>query len=195
MIQAKDLAASNHGLPPHTDLTFWYSHHVAEFIYCVKHEATGGQTLVVDGFCVAKDFQKEYPEYFKILAETPVQFWRVQHEHQYFFRPVKPIIELDNKGDVVAVRFSHKNCTSILPFEQIEIFYEAYRTFSSYLNNRDRQYRFRFEAGDCLLVQNFRVLHGRTKFDPQSGPREMKVAYIEWDYFVARNFYQNFYQK
>lgn len=187
---AKDLAASTHGLPPHTDLTFWYGHRVAEFIYCVKHQANGGQTLVVDGFCVAKEFQKQHPEYFQILAETPVEFWRVQHEHQYFFRPLRPIIELDNWGEVAAVRFSHKNCTPILPFDQIEKFYEAYRAFSSYLNHPDYQYRFRFEAGDCLLVQNFRALHGRTAFDPSSGSREMKVAYIEWDYFQGRYFYQ-----
>ncbi|MBO1351998.1 MAG: TauD/TfdA family dioxygenase [Hormoscilla sp. GUM202] len=187
---AKDLAASTHGLPPHTDLTFWYGHRVAEFIYCVKHEAAGGQTLIADSFRVTKDFQEQQPDYFKILSETPVQFWRVQHEHQYFFRPVRPILELGDRGEVAAVRFSYKNCTPILPFDKIEGFYEAYRAFSSYLNNPDYQYRFRFESGDCLLVQNFRVLHGRTAFDPASGPREMKVAYIEWDYFQARYFYQ-----
>lgn len=186
----KDIAASSHSLSSHTDISFRYGHRVAEFLYCVKNEATGGQTFVMDGFCVARDFQKQHPDYFKILAETPIQFWRVRHENQYFFRPVRPIIELDNEGEVIAVRFSHKNCMPILPFDQVEGFYKAYRAFFSYLNHPDYQYHFRFEPGDCLLVQNFRSLHGRTAFDPTSGSRKITVAYTEWDYFQARYFYQ-----
>ena len=186
----KDLAATSHGIPPHNDLTFWCGHRVAQFIHCAENHAAGGQTFVMDGFRVANDFRQNHPEYFQILAETPVQFWRVQHEHQYFFRPVGSIIELDKQGNVAAVRFSHKNCAPQLPFDQIERFYQAYTAFSRYLNNLDYQYRFRLTAGDCLLIQNFRVLHGRTDYDASVGPRDFRVAYMEWDYFLARYFYQ-----
>lgn len=187
----KDLPSTITGdLPFHTDLTFWDGHRVAQFIYCVKHEAVGGESLAVDGFCIARDFQKNHPDYFQILTETPVQFRRLDRNHQYFYRTVSPIIELDNQGEVAAVRFSHKNCNPILPFDQIEGFYEAYRAFCGYINNSDYLYRFRLEAGDCFLFQNFRTLHGRTAFDPASGARELQVAYVEWDYFQARYFYQ-----
>jgi len=54
------------------------------------------------------------------------------------------------------------------------------------LKNPDYQYRYYLQPGDCLLVQNFRVLHGRTGFDPYSGQRHIEVGYIDWDYFVAR---------
>ncbi|MFB2970466.1 TauD/TfdA family dioxygenase [Aerosakkonema sp. BLCC-F183] len=186
----KDLAATSHGIPPHNDLTFWYGHRTTQFIHCAKNEAAGGQTFTIDGFRVAKDFRENHPDYFQILAETPIQFWRVQHEHQYFFRPVASIIEVDKAGNTTAIRFSHKNCVPQLPFDQLERFYEAYTAFSRYLNNPDYQYRFRLTAGDCLLIQNFRALHGRTDYDATVGARDFRVAYMEWDYFLARYFYQ-----
>lgn len=38
----------------------------------------------------------------------------------------------------------------------------------------------------CIIVQNFRVLHGRQSFTPSSGARHLKVAYFEWSYMTAR---------
>ncbi|NEO29403.1 MAG: hypothetical protein F6K36_02905 [Symploca sp. SIO3C6] len=56
-----------------------------------------------------------------------------------------------------------------------------------YLNNPTYQYCFRLEAGDCLLVQNFRVLHGRKAFNPNSGSRHLEVAFVEWNDFTGRH--------
>ena len=186
----KGLSSTVKALPPHNDLTYCSSHRLVQFIYCSEIHATGGESLVVDGFHVAQKFRQDYPDYFKILVETPLNFWRVQHEHQYFFNSNQTIIELDRDSNLTAIRFSQKNCMPHLPFEQIESFYQAYTAFSRYMNNLDYRYCFRLQAGECLLMQNFRILHGRTAFDPNSGSREMRVGYIDWDYFLARHFYQ-----
>ena len=187
---AQDVAGSTYDLPAHTDLTFWYGHRVAAFIHCLQHEASGGDTFVLDGYRVANDFRQNHPDDFRLLVETPVQFCRVQHSHKYFFRPTRTIIELDWNGKIEAVRFSHKNFYPNLPFDKLERFYEAYRNFTGYVNNPKYQYRFHFQPGDCLLMQNFRVLHGRTAFDLSSGNRKIKVGYVEWDYFLASYFYK-----
>lgn len=186
----RDIAATSNALTPHTDLTFWCNHKVTEFLYSVTNDTIGGESLVVDGFSVARDFREDHPIDFRILAETPVPFCRVEPEYQYSFRHKHSIIELDSEGEIVAVRFSHKNCTPILPPEEIEAFYQAYIAFSHYLKNPDYQYHFRLEPGDCLLMQNFRILHGRTAFEATSGSREFRVGYIEWDYVLGRDFYQ-----
>ncbi|NEQ75304.1 MAG: taurine catabolism dioxygenase TauD [Okeania sp. SIO2C9] len=186
----RDIAATSNTLTPHTDLSFWCNHKVTEFLYSVTNDTIGGESLVVDGFSVARDFREDHPNDFRILAETLIPFCRVEPEYQYSFRPKHSIIELDREDEIVAVRFSHKNCTPILPAEQIEAFYQAYITFSHYLKNQDYQYRFRLEPGDCLLMQNFRILHGRTAFESNSGSREFRVGYIEWDYVLGRYFYQ-----
>ncbi|NES79847.1 MULTISPECIES: TauD/TfdA family dioxygenase [Okeania] len=189
--EAKDLFATAHGLPPHTDFTFWQGNRVAQFLYCVENNALGGDSMVVDGFRVANDFRQDHPDHFQTLVKTPVQFWLYNDKLKYFFCPENPIIELDHEGRVAALRFHYKNYILNLPFEQMESFYEAYSRFFNYLKNPDYQYCFRLKPGECLLVQNFRVLHGRTAFDPTSGSREIKTAYMEWDYLIGRrNFEQ-----
>ncbi|NEO91746.1 MAG: hypothetical protein F6K56_16480 [Moorea sp. SIO3G5] len=38
------------------------------------------------------------------------------------------------------------------------------------------------QAGDCLLFNNSRMLHGRKYFDPSTGFRYLETAAVEWDY-------------
>ncbi|MEM9925888.1 MAG: TauD/TfdA family dioxygenase, partial [Cyanobacteria bacterium P01_D01_bin.50] len=47
-------------------------------------------------------------------------------------------------------------------------------------------YCFRLEPGDCLFVQNFRMLHGRKAFKPGSGSRHLEIAYMDWSYFAGK---------
>lgn len=190
-LKARESPSSNEGctLPPHNDLSYWQGHRVAQFIYCVKHKAIGGESLLVDGFRAARDFRQHYPDFFQILADTPVKFWLLDHKHKYFFCNTASIFELDLSGNVSTVRFSQRNCRPHLPFEQVDIFYQAYSKFFHYLKNPDYQYHFRLKPRDCLLFQNFRVLHGRTAFDSTTGSRKLKSGYLDWDFFSGR---QNF---
>ena len=191
---SKELFRTGASLALHTDNGYRsYKHRMAQFLYCAENSVSGGESLVVDGFCIAKDLCSKYPDYFKILAETPVQFLRIQHEQEYFYPPTNPIFELDKQDNIIGIRFCERNCLPVLPFEQMESFYKAYEILVyEYLNNPNYQYCFQLKAGDCLVLQNYRVLHGRNAFDFSSGIRELRAAYIEWDLFLARYHYRQF---
>ncbi len=186
--QARDLSLSSdgHGLSPHTDITFIAGPRLVQFLYCVENQARGGESVVVDGFKIAEDFRGRHPEYFRILSTTPVTFSQRFQDWRYCFSHTTPILACSETGLVRDVYFSHKNLTVTLPFEQVDDFYAAYNTFFEYVKDPVYQYQFRLEAGDCLMVQNFRILHGRLAFQPQSGPRHLEVAYMDWSYFTAR---------
>ena len=189
----QDLSLSYAGdaLSPHTDLTFIPAPRIVQLLYCVENQAVGGESVLVDGYRVARDFREHHPSYFKILSETPVQFRQFYQQWDYFVSQTTPIIKLDEAGEVADIYFSHKNFGLNIPFEQMEEFYEAYTAFAGYLKNPAYQYWFRMEAGDCQLVQNFRVLHGRNAFDPSSGPRHLEISYMEWTYYAGlRDFEQ-----
>ncbi|MEM6613821.1 MAG: TauD/TfdA family dioxygenase [Cyanobacteria bacterium P01_C01_bin.72] len=178
-------------LPAHNDLSYWGGHRLAQFLYCVEHQAIGGESILVDGFRIAEDFRQDYPHYFQLLVETPVQFWLLDQNHQYLFCNTAPILECDRLGNLTTVRFSKRNCRPQLPFAQLEDFYQAYNTFFRYLKNPAYQYQFCLEPQDCLLFQNFRILHGRTAFNPASGKRKLNAGYLDWNFFVGRkNFVQ-----
>lgn len=183
----QDLSLSYDGdaLSPHTDLTFIPAPRIVQLLYCIENQAVGGESVLVDGYRVAQDFREHHPDYFKILSETPVQFRQFYQQWDYFVSQTTPIIKLDAAGKVSDLYFSHKNFGLNIPFEQMEAFYEAYIAFASYLKNPAYQYGFRMEPGDCQIVQNFRVLHGRKAFDPGSGPRHLEIAYMEWMYYAG----------
>jgi len=179
------------GLPLHNDLSYWGRHHLVQFLYCLEHQAIGGESTLVDGFRVAQDFRQDYPNYFQLLVETPVQFWLVDRNHQYRFCNTSPILECDRDGNLSTVRFSKRNCRPHLPFEQLEDFYQAFNLFFHYLKKPDYQYQFRLKPHNCLLFQNFRILHGRTAFDPSTGNRKLNSGYVDWDFFVGRRNFQH----
>ncbi|MDJ0620299.1 MAG: TauD/TfdA family dioxygenase [Calothrix sp. MO_192.B10] len=182
------LSAVGHALSPHTDMTYMPgAPRAVQLLYCVENEASGGESILVDGFRVARDFRHHHPDYFRILSQTSATFRQLFSKWEYYVSQTTPIFKLDEAGEVSDVYFSHKNFGLNLPFDQVESFYEAYYALFRYLNNPTYQYCFPLEAGDCLLVQNFRVLHGRKAFNPSSGSRHLEVAFVEWNYFTGRH--------
>lgn len=189
--QDLSLSAEGHALSFHTDITFLPTPPIVQLLYCVENEASGGSSTLVDGFRVASDFRQDCPHYFEILTQTPVTFWQLYQDWDYYVSQTTPIIKLNETGEVTNIFFSHKNLGLYLPFEQVERFYEAYYAFFRYITNKAYEYCFRMQAGDCLLVQNFRIMHGRKAFAASSGSRHLEVAYMDWNYFAGRrDFYQ-----
>ncbi|NES02958.1 MAG: taurine catabolism dioxygenase TauD [Okeania sp. SIO2F4] len=184
---SSDLSVSSEGnaLSLHTDLTYLNSPSVIQCLYCVENDANGGESIIVDGFRLAADLRKNHPDYFHVLANTPVKFKQFIDRWGYLFSRTSPIIQTNDKNEVVGISYSHKNLEIDLPYEQMTIFYEAYDMFLKYLNNLDYRYSYRLQKGDCQFLQNSRLLHGRESFDSSSGTRHLETGYIEWDYFQA----------
>ena len=187
----QDLSYEGWALAPHTDLTYMPAPRVVQILYCVENQSSGGESVLVDGYRVVQDFRIQHPEYFRVLSEKSVQFREFSVGWGYFLSHSTPILKLDQSGDISDIFFCHKNFDLELPFDDVKTFYDAYRTFAQYLKNPIYQYWFRLEPGDCLMVQNFRILHGRGMFDPSSGNRHLEVAYMEWIYYFGlRNFHK-----
>ena len=189
-----DLSRTGHRLDPHNDYeSFMSSPHLLQFIYCVENETTGGESLLVDGFKVAHDFRLAHPDYFNLLVETEPQFQQIYTDSQYYYRRSCPIIKLNTQKQVTSVNVATSHAYNWnLPFDKMERYYEAYLAFFSFVNHPDYKYYFRLEAGDCMVMQNFRILHGRKAFDPNSGVRELNVSYVPWSYFTGRENFKLF---
>lgn len=92
-----------------------------------------------------------------------------------------PILTLNALGELVAV---HYNNRSPEPFDMppgvVEAFYAAYRHFVTLLESPRYQVRFKLEPGDLFIVDNLRVLHGRTGFSA-AGQRRLQGCYADRD--------------
>jgi cation diffusion facilitator CzcD-associated flavoprotein CzcO/alpha-ketoglutarate-dependent taurine dioxygenase len=182
-----DLSMTSTAMSVHTDSTFREITRLVQFLHCIENAAIGGETVLVDGFRVAEEMRSRYSPEFELLRTTPVSFSQWNPARSYMFVRNTPILQCRSHSDTLEEVFmSQRNAVLSVPFKDTVAFYEAYRCFCALLSQESFQYEFKLKPGDCLLAQNWRVLHGRRAFDLDSGPRHLNVWYVPWLYFQAK---------
>ena len=92
------------------------------------------------------------------------------------------MIELHPDGSVRQFRFSPR--LDFAPYavpDVLDTYYAARRWLADWLNDPQHQIEFKMEAGDVLVVDNHRVLHGRRPFDASGGHRHLQGCYVDHD--------------
>ena len=176
----------------HIDLPYYEIAPGYQFLHCLINDATGGESVALDGFKVASYMKENFTEYFKILLDTPVKFVNRDYTANTIRVMHKPIFTLDHNNDFNDIRFSvaYMGIMDCSP-EVMDSFYEAYRKLLSLLHDPMFEINFRLEAGDIFSFNNRRVLHGRKEYDANSGNRHLQGYYIDRDEIVGRLNYLN----
>ncbi len=156
-----------------------------QFLFCLENSATGGESLLVDGFAVARQLREESPEFFDVLSTLPIPFGTKDREFDHRF--CAPILEHNAVGELTTVRHTYWLRTPMQgEFDTLKLFYAAYRRFQELANDPANQLRFRLEPGQLMAMDNRRLLHGRAAFDPQSGKRLLRGCYGEREELESR---------
>ena len=178
--EASDLAYTSLPLDPHTDNPYRDPVPGVQLLHCLVNETSGGLSTLVDGFAAARALEARNPDAFALLSRTPVRF-RYQDEATELVASAVPI-ELDAKGGIVAVHFSPRlDFVPLQPPGQLDDYYRARRAFDHLLRSPEFEIRFLLAAGELLMMDNRRLLHGRTGFDPAEGVRHLQGCYIDLD--------------
>jgi len=177
---ATDLAYTSLPLDPHTDNPDRTPVPGVQLLHCLANETTGGLSTLVDGFAAARALRATDAAAFQLLAHTPVRF-RYRDEATELVASVPPI-ELDAAGSVQAVHFSPRlDFVPLGPPQALSSYYRARRAFDHLLRSPDFEIRFLLQPGELLIMDNRRLLHGRTGFDPAEGLRHLQGCYIDTD--------------
>ena len=171
----------------HTDLPYYEYAPGYQFLHCLINDADGGMSSTIDGFAVANHLRKEDPETFNLLTDTYVKFKDedyTQNKTRIFH---SPLITTTKDNDFNDIRFSMA-AMGVIDIEpnKMKKFYDAYRKFASLLHDKKFIVNFRLHAGYIFSFNNRRVLHGRTKFNPNSGQRHLQGYYLDRDELVSR---------
>jgi gamma-butyrobetaine dioxygenase len=178
--QAIDLAYTSLPLDPHSDNPYRDPVPGVQLLHCLVNETSGGLSTLVDGLAAAEQLRKSDPHCFDELTRTSVQFRYRDAETE--LTSSAPLIELDTTGKVRAVRFSPR--LDYVPLQapaELARFYRARRALDRLLRSTERELRFLLDAGDLMVMDNQRLLHGRTGFDPGEGRRHLQGCYIDID--------------
>ena len=177
---ATDLAYTAVSLDPHTDNPYRAPVPGIQLLHCLVNETTGGLSTLVDGFAVAQDLRQRHREAFNILATTPVRFKYIDADTE--LTASAPPIELDVTGALKAIHFSPRlDFVPLFGPERLDAYFRARRLFDHSLRAADFEIRFLLKAGDLVMFDNCRLLHGRTGFDPSEGLRHLQGCYIDID--------------
>ena len=167
-------------LAAHTDIPTRESPPGIQILHSRVAEAKGGESLMTDGFKVAQDIEQEFPEHYKTLTSTKWCYANRAGPKDY--RWEAPTIGLDDEGKLLEIRmlpFSRAPLQG--SFDDIQKAYAALRCYMEKANSQKYQMSFSFKAGDLIIFDNRRILHGRAEFYPSTGDRALRGTYLDRD--------------
>ncbi len=185
-----NLAFTGLPIPPHTDNPYRDPVPTVQLLHCLDSDVAGGDSGVTDGFAAAGLLRAADPAAFGLLAAHPGDV-RLRRRHRRAARdpahdragpggpdpgdpvqqPVAPALAAPaGTADPAASDSAAAGAA----------FYAAYRAFARIVLRRDLQLTFRLAPGDCLVLDNTRVLHARTGF-AATGGRHLQGCYADLD--------------
>ena len=175
-----DLAYTSLPLAPHTDNPYRNPVPCIQMLHCIDNEVSGGLSTLVDGFTVTERLKKDFSEYYKILSEIKVRFQFI--DNSVVLEDWAEMIKLDENGDFKQVRFSPRlDFVPLMESDKLETYYAARKKISEYYNSDEYRIEFKLLPGDLLMMDNHRLLHGRTTYDTNEGKRFLQGCYIDYD--------------
>lgn len=177
---ACDLAYTSLFLDPHTDNPYRSPVPGVQLLHCLVNETSGGLSTLVDGFAAAETLRAQDPQGFEVLVRTPVRF-RFKDTDTELVRS-SPLIEVDGTGRLEAINFSPRlDYVPLLSPPQLAAYFRARKLLDHLLRSPQNEIRFLLGSGDLMMMDNRRLLHGRTAFDPREGLRHLQGCYIDID--------------
>jgi len=175
-----DLAYTSLPLAPHTDNPYRNPVPCIQMLHCIENEVSGGLSTLVDGFTVTQKLKKDFPNHYKILTEIKVRFQFI--DQSVVLEDWAEMIQLDENGNFKQVRFSPRlDFVPLMDKEKLELYYSARKKLSELYNSDKYRVEFKLSTGDLLMMDNHRLLHGRTTYDANEGNRFLQGCYIDYD--------------
>ena len=175
-----DLAYTTLHLSPHTDNPYRNPVPCIQILHCIENEVSGGFSTLVDGYTVTENLKQEDPEAYKILTDIKVRFKFT--DKNVVLEDWSELIHLDENKEFKQVRFSPRlDYVPMLEKNKLDLYYKSRKKLSDLYNSKKNRVEFKLAPKDLMMMDNYRVLHGRTKFDPDEGKRFLQGCYIDFD--------------
>ncbi|REG85042.1 TauD/TfdA family dioxygenase [Marinomonas pollencensis] len=180
-----NLAYTSISLPLHTDLPNQETPPGYQFLHCLANECEGGESTFVDGLRVAEELREQCPDHFALLSEQVVPFRF--HDKEHDIRQHHSVINVDDFGNIIEVKYNaHLASVLDLPVDVMHDYYLAYRNLMARLRDERFKIEIKLQAGQMVVFDNRRVLHGRNQFEDKGGRRHLHGCYVDRSEFKSR---------
>lgn len=175
-------------LAPHADLMYNDPPPGIQLLHFVETNANGGSNCFVDGVSIAEELRQHSPDAFATLVNERVCYHK--HDDERWLAEERPLIELDTlTGEVTAFNLSlpfHSPQWSTSNFDAMLSLFEAIDEVRKLVDDPRFIVKHRFDAGDCVIFHNRRVLHGRDEISLETGSRLLQGCYVSSGDFESR---------
>lgn len=184
-----DTAYTNVELRQHIDCTYLRDPPQLQVFICVEPGLEGGSSTFLDGFKAAEDLHAISPEAFDFFSKVNLPFHSV-HDGVKVER-YGPVFDIDPRDAHLdtstyfprlrSFRYNNddRSPLSHLDPETLTQFYDFLPLLLKQLRREDLITKVDLKVGDMVVVDNHRVLHGRTAF--RGGKRNLIGCYAEMD--------------
>lgn len=175
-----DLAYRSVALGPHTDNPYRNPVPGIQLLHCLVNETSGGLSTLADSLKVLERLREEDPEGYALLKTTPVRFRFVDAGTELVTQ--RTMIQTDDDGHPTGVHYSPRlDALPLLSDAETRQFHRARQRLGELLADPAYEARFALDAGELVLFDNSRVLHGRTRYDASEGHRHLQGCYLDAD--------------
>ncbi len=179
------LSMTGGALEPHVDNPYRLPQPGYIFLHCLRNDAVGGESVLIDGFNVATRLRQDMPQHFETLCATPVVFG---------YRDDDAILEhyghlIERRPDGQFARVIFHNRSDQVPARDVaslHTYYAARRAYADLIWSPEMQVTFKLEPGEAYVVDNYRILHGRAGFNLDTGERYLRQCYMDRDTVSSR---------
>uniref|UniRef100_UPI003AABA612 trimethyllysine dioxygenase, mitochondrial isoform X1 n=2 Tax=Centroberyx gerrardi TaxID=166262 RepID=UPI003AABA612 len=178
-----DTAYTNLALDRHTDTSYFQEPCGVQVFHCLKHEGTGGRTLLVDGFYSAEKVRQQSPENFELLARVPIRHEYIEstgshRNHTIGIGPLLNVYPWNNEVYMIRYNNYDRSVINTIPHDVVQRWYAAHRELTNELRRPENELWVKLTPGKVVFIDNWRVMHGRESF---TGLRQLCGCYLTRD--------------
>ncbi len=172
-------------LPLHTDLPHYEMPPGLQILHCLSNDAVGGASLLADGIAVAEHLMRSEPDVFSCLSQNRLPFRFQDSDSEFNAR--HPIIECNELNEPTYINWSNSTIAPLdSSFENIRSIQSAIRRFVTLIESPTFKISHKPSAGEALVFDNRRMLHGREAFQPETGYRHFQGCYLDTAEVMSR---------
>ncbi|ETE60950.1 Trimethyllysine dioxygenase, mitochondrial, partial [Ophiophagus hannah] len=152
-----DTAYTKLALDRHTDTTYFQEPCGIQVFHCLRHEGTGGRTLLVDGFYAAEQVLQRAPEDFDLLTKVPLRHEYIEnmgscHNHMIGVGPVLNIYPWNKELYLIRYNNYDRAVINTVPHETVHRWYIAHRTLTTELRRPENELWVKLKPGKNLFA-------------------------------------------
>ncbi|CAL1573797.1 unnamed protein product [Knipowitschia caucasica] len=183
-----DTAYSQLALDRHTDTTYFQEPCGIQVFHCLKHDGTGGRTLLVDGFNAAEKLRQRSPDSFDLLTQVPIKHEYIENtgDHRNQMRGIGPLLEVYSwNKELYMIRYNNydRSVINTAPHNVVQSWYVAHQELTAEMRCPQNELWVKLHPGTVIFIDNWRVMHGRESF---TGLRQLCGCYLTRDDVLSR---------